>query len=339
MSIEEFSTLLRFGAISFFAQKVSFDAKVARWLLKRYFKQPLNSEKLDVLVNFGFTTAQDDWLEAMRGRKASYEETKAIIDKMPWHTLRRFPFELPKAFLAMLFAHRNPQKIVAYCRDYALPEVYEKDLIENYRLSLKSPDNKMQYAYFGGNSVNGWAKALEVYLDCSHFDERLTTKDTQMKLLDLGDNKITEKLILRCNIIKNPLHEDVIWRLIDEGYVDMIRLMLRESYIVAPPLMVDLMEKRMPQVLAQYYIAQRRRNTYLKEQKEKAFFGGLTFTNREEWIVRKHQQTATEDMEDFVLTCVKPWINSFSPCMCAYLAYYFPELAGELSRSLSGFEK
>ena len=327
--------MLGFGAISFFAQKESFDTKVARWLLKRYFKQSLSSKELDTLVNFGFTTAQDDWLKAMRYREASYEETKAIIDKMPWHTLRRFPFELPKAFLAMLFAYRNPQKIVAYCRDYALPEVYEKDLIENYRQSLKTPDNKMQYTYFGGGSVNGWAKALEVYLDGSHFDGRLTTKDTQMKLLDLGDNKITEKLILRCNIIRNPLHVDVLWRLISEGYDDMIRLLLRESYIVAPPLMVDLIERRMPQVLAQYHIAKLRRATYLKEQQKRIFLGGLTFTDREKWIVRKHQHTATEDMEDFVLTCIKPWLNSFSPCMCAYLAYYFPELADELWKGLS----
>lgn len=331
--------MLRFGAVSFLNQKESFDAKVARWLLKRYFKQPLNSEELDVLASFGFTTAQDDWLKAMRGREASYEEMKVMIEKMPWHMLRRFPFELPKAFLAMLFAYRNSQKIVAYCRDYALPERFEEDLIENYRQSLKTPDDKMQYTYFGGSSVNGWAKALEVYLDGSHFDERLTTKDIQMKLLDLGDNKIIEKFILRCNIIRNPLHEDMIWRLISEGYVDMIRLMLRESYIVAPPLMVDLIEKRMPKVLAQYYIAKLRRETYLKEQQKRIFLGGLTFTDREKWIVERHQKTAADDMDDFVLTSVKPWINSFSPCMSAYLAYYFPELADDLLKGLTGRKK
>ena len=91
----------------------------------------------------------------------------------------------------------------------------------------------------------------------------------------------------------------------------------------------------MPQVLAQYYIAKLRRETYLKEQQKRILLGGLTFTDREKWIVERHQKTATEDMDDFVLTSVKPWINSFSPSMCAYLAYYFPELADDLLKGLT----
>ncbi len=334
MSIEEFSALLRFGALSFFVSKESFDDRVARWLLKRYFKHPLNHEEIDALMHIGYSVAQDDWLKAMRYREASYEETKAIIDKMPWHMLRRFPFELPKPFLIMLFAYRNPQKIVAYCRDYALPEDYEKDLIENYRLSLKSPDNKMQYTYFGGSSVNGWAKALEEYLGGFN-GERMTTKEAQLRLLDLGSGEIIKKLILRCNIARNPLHEDVIWRLIAEGYVDMVRLMLRESYIVAQPLMVDLMEKRMPQVLPLYYIAQYRRKVYLSEKDKYIMPSSLMFQNNEKWIIKRHIHTPADDMDDFVLTCVKPRIGTFSPSMCAYLAYYFPELADDLLKGLT----
>ena len=48
-------------------------------------------------------------------------------------------------------------------------------------------------------------------------------------------------------------------------------LLLRESYLEATPLLVDLMEKKMPEIMASYYIALYRRKAYLEEQKYRYF--------------------------------------------------------------------
>ena len=139
LSIEEFSYLLN-ASKDVFLQKSSRITKVAQWLLLRKFKHPLRQEELEVLMQPGYQSTQDDWLNALKHREAGEEEMEYLAGRLPWHTLRLFPFELPKDGLRLLFASRNPKKIARYCSQYPLPEEYEVTLINNYVASLTVAD-------------------------------------------------------------------------------------------------------------------------------------------------------------------------------------------------------
>lgn len=321
----------------YWMSKPSADNKTAQWLLKMYFKEPLRQEEMDLLVSSEYMTAQDIWLKAVKHREMSDIEQDGLVRQMPWNILREFPRELSKDYVAILFAERNPEKIVAYCRYFVLPEKFEKMLIEKYQQSLSENDTKMQYSKFGKSLINGWGEALEVYLDGPYYqDKRLTSKDVQQKLLALNDEKITEKLILRCTIVENRLHGDTMWTLIEQNNVEAMRLLLRESYLNGSRALINFFNEKMPQLEAQYCISQHRRNLYEVEQRDGKFYGALIFTEREHRLVMKHRLTAPDEMDEFVETHIKPLLltRAFGPCMCAYIAYHFPQLADEALRNL-----
>ena len=323
LSAEDFSSLLALTA-DFFS--TSADKKVATRLLKTYFKHPLTQNELNSLGCVQYLEAQDIWLNALRNRKMTDTEQSFLVRHMPWNILRRFPQELSYPYITVLFAVRDPQKIVAYCRDFDLLPMFEKSLILKYRSSLKQEDPKMFYCGFGNSNINGWSRALEAYLEGT--GKRLMSKDVQQMLLDLKDEKILQKLILRCNIVHNCLYRDTIKRLIKENNVEAMRLLLRESYL--PSDMADLLAKHMPQLIKQCNIADHRRLVYEKEQKEKTFMGALTFNEREFRLVLKHFETSPQAEKKFEEIYIEPFLGTFGPCMHAYIAYHFPDLIDKI---------
>ena len=334
LSIEEFSYLVNLCETSCFSPQKK-NSKSAGWLLKLYFKHPLKQEEADILFNIRQTTAQDIWLEAVKHRKMSDLEQDGLVRRMPWHFTRFFPCELSDDYITILFATRNPQKIVAYCRDFALSEKYEKLLLDGYAKSLQSPDHKMQYRYLCGSFINGWAEALDAYLEGPYYTgERFASKDIQRQLIDLNEQRLTEKLILRCSIIKNCLHGDTIWALIAQNNVDALRLLLRESYLNGSSALINFFNEKMPQLEAQERISRHRRNLFEIEHRCGQFLGALTFTKREQRLVIKHHDTAPENMDEFVETYIEPLMHTFGPCMCAYIAYHFPQLAQKALKCL-----
>ena len=337
LSIDEFSTLLNLSGTTYFAKQSS-DNKTARWLLGIYFKASLRPEEQKLLTSSLYSKAQDQWLKIAKHRNLTDEEQYMLVHQMPWNFLRRFPKKLSDTYVEALFDDRNPLKIVAYCRSFALPEKFEKFLIENYQKSLKTIDEKMQYQKYGNRTINGWAEALIAYLEGPDFrDKRLTAKDVQIQLLHLNDDKIVEKLILRCSIIENILHEDIIWELIDKNKADALRLLLRESYLAGSPSQINHFEAKMPQLKAQMLIAKLRREQYLLEQEKHVFIGALVFKPREDFLIQKHHLYQSEDqnnLDEFVKLYIQPQINTFGSCMCAYIAYHFPQLANDALKHL-----
>lgn len=335
LSIEEFSFLLHQSEISWLSSQTA-DTKFIEKLLRLYFKHPLRQDELDLLINTGHTTtAQDLWLDTVKHRSLTTEEEDGLVRRMPWHFMRRFPCKLSDDYITVLFVERNPLKIISYCRSFAMPKKYEKMLLDRYAASLQSPDPKMQYRKHSGTFINGWAEALEVYLEGPYYTgERFASKDIQRQLIDLNEQRLTEKLISRCSIIKNCLHGDTMWALIEQNNVDAMRLLLRESYLNGSSALMNFFNDKMPQLETQECISRHRRNLYEIEQRDKVFYGALTFTKREQNLVLKHHLTAPADMDEFVETYIKPFIHTFGPCMCAYVAYHFPQLAHEALQSL-----
>lgn len=334
LSIEEFSELLNQCEVHWLS-KPSADNKTAQWLLKRYFKKPLRREEMDLLVNSTHITAQDIWLKVAKYRKLSNIEQDGLVRRMPWNFLREFPGKLSNDYIAILFAERNPEKIVAYCRHFVLPKKFEKMLIEKYQQSLNNEDTKMLYRKLGRSYINGWAEALDAYLEGPYYTgDRLASKEVQKQLIELNEQPLIEKLISRCSIIKNYLHGDTIWMLIEQNNVDAMRLLLRESYLNGSSALMNFFNDKMPQLEPQECISRHRRNLYEVEQRCGELLGALTYTEREERLVMKHHFTAPNEMDEFVETYIEPLIHTFGPCMCAYIAYHFPQLAEKALRSL-----
>ena len=335
LSIDEFSYLVNLSETSWLTSKENHDHKTAEWLLKIYFKHPLHPEETELLFNPGHLTAQDIWLKAVKHRKMSDNEQDGLVRHMPWHFMRRFPTKLSDDYIAILFVERNPQKIIAYCRDFSLQVKFEKLLLEKYQQSLKTPDDKMQYRKVSSNYINGWAEALDAYLDGPYYTgDRFSSRDMQKQLLNLNDQRLLEKLISRCTIVENRLHGDTMWTLIEQNNVEAIRLLLRESYLNGSSALINFFDEKMPQLEAQYCISQHRRNLYEVEQRRGELLGALTFTEREERLVEKHLKTPPDEMDEFIETYIEPLMHTFGPCMCAYIAYHFPQLADKALKNL-----
>ena len=297
-------------------------------LLKRYFKQPLTLEEMNLLCAPAYDLAQDDWLMAKRQKPMTGIEENVMVKYMPWNIVRKFPHKLSAGALAVLFAERDPLKIVAYCREFDLPGDFEMLLIDKYEESLKKPDEKMRYTYLGKTYFNAWQTALEAYLEAMDIeDQRMLYKVVQLRLLDLNDPEVTKKLILRSSIVENRLHEDVIWHLINTNNVEAVRLILRESYLPSNALS-DFVDQKMPQLQLQVSWAKIRRSVYLREQKNKVFLGALTFDEREMHLVRKYAFLQPGHEKEYAETYIVPGLGTFKPCMCAWIGYYFPELLG-----------
>ena len=301
--------------------------RFARHLLKLYFKGHLQQAEADILVN-SHLSAQELWVETVRDKSLTDIELEMLVRRLPWYFTWTFPVQLSAVYLDILFAESNTKKIMAYCRDFSLPEEFEKKLLEKYRQSLTLPDVKMQYTKLGGRQINGWAEAIEKYL---HFgygtDKRFASKDMQKKLLMMQNAALTNALIKRCSIVRNILHDDVVWYLVEQPNEDALRLLMRESYLPNIMLLLQKIEREMPQLKVPLAIAQYRREIYLIEQEEGMFLGALSFFPREHNIVCKYLETPETDKAKFAELYILPWLDKFRPCMCAYVAYHFPYLA------------
>lgn len=305
------------------------DIRFARRLLKMYFKGNLQQIEADILVNSQIS-AQDLWVEAVRGKELNEVELELLVRHLPWYFTWSFPVQLSTNYLTILFAECNPEKIAAYCCNYALPEEFEKLLIEKYKQSLGKPDAKMMYTTPGGRVINGWAKALRTYLTFGGIEgERLTSKEVQKQILMLGDDCLTEALIKRCSIVKNILDDDIIWDLVERHKEKELRLLLLESYIPNLPALMLEIERKMPGLQDAIAIANYRRDVYLLEQKHCVFLGALTPLPRETSIINKYLESSETDKAEIAELYIKPWLNSFKPCMCAYVAYHFPDFAAQ----------
>ena len=296
-------------------------------MLKKYFKHPLGQEKLGLLADERYLTAQDLWLEACRTRLVTEKEVNFLVGSMPWNFLRHFPVKLPDSYVSVLFAKRNPQKIIAYCRDLDLPERFERLLIEKYQQSLIHEDEKMTYSScFEKTKINGWKEALFSYLEGE--GKRLTALMIQQKLLDMRDMEIILKLVARATIADKFLHPDIVRRLIQEHKTEAVKLLLRESYLGHD--MKEFLTRCMPQFNKQFELAEYRRLWYEKERADKTFYGALTFTPYELALVLKHKEMSEANDQEFKETYIEPFIGRFRSCMRAYVAYYYPELAPQM---------
>lgn len=329
LSIEEFSFCVNSAETSLFSKEKT-DAKVIQKILKFYFTHTvLCDDEMKILCNQRYYQAQEIWLETARLKKSLTEaEEDMLVRQMPWNTLRNFPQALSDYYLTVLFAERNPYKIVAYCRKYSLSEKFEKILLEEYQKSLSQPDQKMTYRRFTQYELNGWAEALDVYLDGYRMNKKhFSTSDIPLVILKSNDNNLIEKLIKQCSIADNFLPDTCLWYLIEQGKEKALRLLLCESYLPNYSLMLLRLEKVYPHLKSALSISRYRREIYLLEQKHNVFLGALSLTPREHNIVCKHITTPLEDIENFEETYIQPLLNKFKPCMCAYVAYHFPQLA------------
>ena len=187
------------------------------------------------------------------------------------------------------------------------------------------------FTAFGHEPVNGWKRALSNYLGGSDpLGKRLQTKTVQKMILDLHDDGLIKDLVSSCNIANNRLDHDVIWNLIKENKVEAMRLLLRESYVIASSALFDFLEKQMPQLVPQYYIALYRHNVYLQEQRDHVFLGALGFSAREMRFVERGCFTDSADPTE-----IEWLLPTFGPCMLAHIAYHCPQFAEKISKIVS----
>ena len=325
LSIEEFLQLVNLAETSLFAKEKTKN-KVAEWLLKLYFaRHILNEDERKILCNQQYFRVQEMWLNvAKKKKKLDDQDERMLVEYMPWYSIRNFPQQLSRFYLMLMFSERNPLKIVAYCRDYILPADFEKLLIEQYQRSLTIPDKSMLYRKFFHEIVNGWEEALNVYLDALRLNrQNFSLSDFPQKIMELNDENLTKKLLKHCSIADNFLPERSLWYLVEHKNEFALRLFLCESYLPNGLLLKQKIVQEFPKIEAAVNIAQCRREIYLLEQKHNVFLGALSFTPQEYLIIVK-QLEKYEDIEEIY---IQPLLNTFKPCMCAYVAYHFPHLA------------
>lgn len=331
MSIDEFSFLV--GLVDDY--EFIANSKKQMWAeksLRIYFRHPLQKQEVDVLAKAS-STIQDVWIESVFDRKLTDIELEMLVLRMPWHRFRRFPQKLPEEYLQMLFATRNPLKIVAYCRDFALPLKFEKMLIEKYRCSLQEPDEKMAILKFGGEEVNGWREALEAYLS-GVGKEKMASRESQKMLLGLDDDDLLYMLIERCSISSSLLHEDMIASLIKRKKTEALRLLLKVSFMPNILALTLTLKQEIPELKYQYYIAEKRYRCFIKEQKKGVFIGAIAPKAKEVNLLLKYYETPADEKDEFAQIYLLPWLHTFSPSMCAFMAYYFPQYAEDIWKAL-----
>ena len=331
MSIDEFSFLVGLVDDNAFLAKSTMQMW-AKKLLRIYFRHPLQKQQADILAKASLTV-QDVWLESVCGRKLTDIELEMLVERMPWHSFRRFPQWLPEEYLQILFATRNPRKIVAYCREFALPLKFEKMLIEKYRCSLQKNDAKMTIFKFGRKEVNGWREALEAYLS-GVGDEKMTSCESQKMLLDLADDDLLYMLIERCSISSELLHQDVIWSLVEQHKTEALRLLLKVSSIPNIPALIIKLEQKIPELKYQYYIAEKRYRCRIKELENGVFIGAIAPKPKELDLLLKYDKYSADEKDEFAQIYLLPWLHTFSPSMCAFMAYYFPQYAEDIWKAL-----
>ena len=333
LSDNDFSMLLNLSEQHFSVSSSDRSDNTARWLLKLYFKKPLDKEQLELLSDRYYMTAQDLWLKSAKKRNFSGIETDYLVKKIPWNLFRFFPFKLPRFSLSDLFDERDPYKLINYCREYILPEDFELLLIEKYRQSLLKRDEKMQFILLDDGMSNGWEKTLIAYLEGVNVtDRRCATANVQKSILELNNFEITKKLVSRWNIGMNCLTYKSVEYLINCGYDELLRILLRDSYLDSD--FEKLIHDKTPNLMMQYYIASLRRKFYLEGQSSENYWKAIMFTPYEQDLIEVHESTLESDIDEFVNRKIKPNISSFGSCMCAYLAYHFPNLAQDLYKSL-----
>ena len=309
--------------------KETAECRFVKWLLKLYFKGHLQQAEIDVLLNSDMLV-QELWLETVRGKTLADIELEMLVRHLPWYFTWIFPVQLSAVYLDILLAERNPKKIVAYCRNFSLPEEFEKKLLDKYQQSLITPDAKMQYTWLGGQQMNnGWAEALQAYLNrWDNKGKRFASKEVQLRLVKMENADLTNALIKRCSFAENILHEDVIWYLVETRNEDALRLLLYKSYLSNYAFSLwQKIEREMPQIEVLLNISAYRREIYLIGQQRNIFFGALSLFPYELKIVCKYRETKEDDKDRFAELYILPRLKNFRPCMCAFVAYHFPDLA------------
>lgn len=335
LSIEEFSFLVGLADDSFTSPNDAKDARFAQRVLKLRFKYDLATSEADIVAQSN-DSVRDLWLKTLHLSKKSLTETETemLVRRMPWHSFRRFPVALDDYYISILFAERNPLKIVAYCRDFALPENFELELIKHYNESQITTDAKMTYSRLGF-VINGWVKAVYSYSEGGKQIFKLQNKDVQKALLNLNDPLIVQKMIERCNIAKNELYEETIMSLINKGSEGELRLLLRNSYLPDYHNLRAVFIEKYGHLKNQLAISDYRQELYDTEMAKKVLLGAFSMLPREHLIDLKRIETPTEYLDEYEELFIKPLLRrSISPAFGAEIAYHFPHLAKEVKKAV-----
>lgn len=335
LSIEEFSFLVGLADNSFTSPNDAKDARFAQKVLKLRFKYDLATSEADIVAQSN-DSVRDLWLKTLHLSKKSLTETETemLVRRMPWHSFRRFPVALDDYYISILFAERNPLKIVAYCRDFALPENFELELIKHCNESLFKTDAKMTYHRLS-SQINGWIEALCSYIDGAVKESKLLTESVQKELLDLRNPLITKKLIERCNMEKNILQEKTMMSLINQENENALRLLLAKSYLPNYQHMRIYFNNRYKHLIPQKEIADCRKELYDTEMAKKVLLGAFSMLPREHLIDLKRIETPTEYLDEYEELFIKPLLRrSISPAFGAEIAYHFPHLAKEVKKAV-----
>ena len=186
---------------------------------------------------------------------------------------------------------------------------------------------------FGRKEVNGWREALEAYLS-GVGDEKMASCESQKMLLDLADDDLLYMLIERCSIDSVLLHQDVIWSLVEQHKTEALRLLLKVSSIPNIPALALKLEQEIPELKYQYYIAERRYRCRIKEQEKGIFIGAIAPKPKEFDLLLKYDLTPADEKDEFAQIYLSSLLYTFSPSMCAFMAYYFPQYAEDIWKAL-----
>lgn len=310
----------------------------AQECLKMCFRRNLTEAEAETVAKSSWAV-QNLYLQTVRDCELSEAEQAMLVRQMPWDMTKQFPAPLNDELAAELFAGKDARKIVAYCRQFVLPEKLELELIDNYRRSLTDESFAMPYGFLE-KKLNGWKEALHRYLTANFSQGRMAGEASQQALLALNEAAMTVALMKCADILHNPLSEKTLTALIEGKNEEAIRVLLRESYL--PTKVSPALTKCLPQLKYQDNIATLRHALAKVENELGRFLGAESpsaneFTAVQEYIT--HVGTEEQKAEFLEVWLLPMLYGEISPYMCAWVAYYYPEKAQQAYKVLREYAK
>ncbi|MBO6280974.1 MAG: hypothetical protein J6N49_00435 [Alphaproteobacteria bacterium] len=259
------------------------------------------------------------YLKFLYKRDVTEQEQYYLVNFMKWQPKDIWPCELSVDNINELFDTEMPYKIAMYAAKYSLPEKYEIMLL-NRCVREDETERKDKKSYY---------HVLKTYVMCGDVRQKFRSKKSQQALLAFNDNKIFKRIIKQCTIDENYIHPEVIDEMVKDDKVDLLRLILRESFIESAECR-DAIAARFFSLKPLIYISVVRKEIRKIELQAGMSFGALfPFEDEAEYILQSAQYDLSnvQGRQAFIYALTPLMEGHPSPHLCAWVAYHFPELS------------
>ena len=271
------------------------------------------------------------YLKFLYLRDVTEQEQYHLVNFMKWQDNDTWPCYLSIHNIRELFDTEVPRKIAMYAAKYKLPEEFEVLLLNR---CMHEDDEERQ-------EKNSYYSVLNTYLLRGDIHQKFRSVNSQRALLALNDNKVFKRIIKVCTIDENIIQSAVIDDMICEGNTELLRYLLRETFIESAE-QRDVVSSKFLSLRYMAMISALRKEIRKIEQKIGEDFGAFCPTKAEtEYITQscRYDLTTSRGRQGFTRALMPVLQGTPSPHLCAWVAYHFPELeelAYQKTRELCG---